>query len=98
MATICIGLVLFECKLLNKILNSLFLVYQIEFVGDLFGWGFGEEADDDVCCDGYQEGGEEFVDSPGAAEFADSVFPDEYHRTAADHSCQGSLPVGASPE
>ena len=39
--------------------NSLFLVYQIEFVGDLFGWGFGEEADDDVCCDGYQEGGEE---------------------------------------
>ena len=98
MATICIGLVLFECKLLNKILNSLFLVYQIEFVGDFFGWGFGEEADDDVCCDGYHEGGKEFIDTPGAAEFADSVLPDEYHGSAADHSCQGSLPVGASPE
>lgn len=63
MATICIGLVLFECKLLNKILNSLFLVYQIEFVGDFFGWGLGEETDDDVCCDGHQEGGKEFIDS-----------------------------------
>ena len=67
---------------MNKILNSLFLVYQIEFVGDLFGWGLGEETDDDVCCDGHQEGGKEFIDSPGAAEFADSVFPDEIGRAS----------------
>ena len=98
LATICIGLVLFECKLLNKILNSLFLVYQIEFVGDLFGWCLGNEADDDVCCNSHQECGKKFIDSPGAAERADSVFPDKYHGTAADHSCQGSLPVGTSPE
>ena len=69
-----------------------------KFLDNLIGGSFGAEAGYDNGNAAHDEGGEQFIDIPRAAQGAHQILPDEHRCPAADKPRHSAGAVGALPE